>query len=83
MADDREKRRSEVLNEVSELFLDEMERQGVSSLELAMISGNSPSTVLRMKKGQNIQIYTLADLAGALGCRIAFSLVPEEAPNAV
>ena len=75
---DREERRRRAVNDATNLIAAEMSRQGVSLLQMSALSGNSPTTVLRMKKNCNIKVATLADLAGALGYRLKFTLEKEE-----
>jgi hypothetical protein len=51
-----------------------MAEQAVSALELAMVANSSPTTVLRVRQGKNVEVATLADLAAALGYRVVIAL---------
>jgi transcriptional regulator with XRE-family HTH domain len=55
-----------------------MQAKKVSQLTLAALSGNSQTTVLRLLQAHNVKVATLADIAGAMGCRLRIELVPEE-----
>jgi DNA-binding phage protein len=77
----RDARRSEALKAVSVVLKTAMRKCGMTHLLLAALSGNSPSTIMRTLKGGNARIATLADIAGAMGCRLKIDFVQLEEAN--
>jgi transcriptional regulator with XRE-family HTH domain len=52
-----------------------MRNTGHTQLSLAAMAGTSQTTVLRVLKAKNVQLNSLADLAGAMGYALKIEFV--------
>ena len=71
-------RQEELIIEVTEALARALRSSGLTQTELAARLGKTKGFVSQiMGGGNNLTLRTLADVAGAIGCRIQVNLVPE------
>jgi transcriptional regulator with XRE-family HTH domain len=82
LEDARGLRQEELIIEVTEALARALRSSGLTQTELAVPLGKTKGFVSQiMGGGNNLTLRTLADVAGAIGCRIQVNLVPESKSN--
>lgn len=72
-------RQEELILEVTEAMARALRSSGLTQAELAERMGKSKGFVSQvLGGGRNLTLRTLADIAGALGCKVQVQLKPEQ-----
>lgn len=78
LEDARGLRQEELIIEVTEALARALRSSGLTQSELAVRLGKTKGFVSQiMSGGRNLTLRTLADVAGAIGCRVQMNLVSE------
>jgi transcriptional regulator with XRE-family HTH domain len=80
LEDSRGLQQEELILEVTEAMAQALRSSGLTKTELAERLGKSKGFVSQiLGGGKNLTLRTLADIAGALGCKVQVELKPEKA----